>query len=46
MASVGSSGSSLGARGVGTLLGMPLLLINMGGEMLYILAQRLDAQSI
>jgi len=42
MAAVGGSaasgGSSAVSRGTGTLLGMPLLLINMGGEMLYILA--------
>lgn len=28
------------------LLGMPVLLLNMGGEMVYILEQRLQAQSI
>ena len=26
--------------------GMPLVMINMGGEMLYILAQRLEAQEV
>lgn len=31
---------------VGTLYTMPLLVINMGGEMMYILEQRLQAQSI
>lgn len=29
-----------------SLLGMPLLIINMGGEMMYILEQRLLAQAI
>ena len=28
------------------MMGMPLLVINMGGEMIYILEQRLRAQSI
>ena len=30
----------------GSMMGMPLLVINMGGEMIYILEQRLRAQSI
>ena len=30
----------------GTLLAMPMLVINMGGEMVYILEQRLRAQNI
>eukprot|EP00397_Hematodinium_sp_SG-2012_P052361 GEMP01061855.1.p1 GENE.GEMP01061855.1~~GEMP01061855.1.p1 ORF type:complete len:321 (+),score=64.70 GEMP01061855.1:45-1007(+) len=30
----------------GNLLGMPMILVNMGGEMLYILEQRLKAQKI
>ena len=34
------------AAGQGSLLCMPLLIINMGGEMLYILEQRLQAQDI
>ena len=29
----------------GSMLGMPLLVINMGGEMIYILQQRLKAWS-
>ena len=31
---------------LGALLTMPLVVINMGTEMVYILAQRLEAQSI
>jgi len=48
MAGSSSSTSShaIDSPGVGYMLGMPMLLINMGGEMLYILAQRLEAQSI
>lgn len=30
----------------GSLLAMPMLILNMGGEMLYVLDQRLHAQSI
>lgn len=30
----------------GSLLAMPMLVINMGGEMVYILEQRLRAQNI
>ena len=30
----------------GRLLAMPLLIINMGGEMVYILEQRLHAQNV
>lgn len=37
----GSGGTSSGA-----LLAMPMLVMNMGGEMVYILEQRLHAQSI
>ncbi|EEQ98735.1 hypothetical protein Pmar_PMAR027219 [Perkinsus marinus ATCC 50983] len=31
---------------IGHLLTMPLVVINMGGEMIYILNQRLEAQNI
>ncbi len=42
-----SSQSMLPERGVsGAFLVMPLLLVSMGGEMIYILQQRLDAQKI
>lgn len=30
----------------GALLAMPLLIMNMGGEMIYVLHQRLSAQAI
>lgn len=29
-----------------SLLTLPLIMLNMGGEMVYILAQRLDAQKV
>lgn len=45
MAAVDALGSP-GRSGVGRLLAMPFLIINMGTEMLYILEQRLQAQSI
>ncbi len=32
--------------GVGRLVAMPFIIINMGAEMMYILEQRLQAQSI
>jgi len=39
--SMGPAGSASGAE-----LAMPILIVNMGGEMLYILEQRLQAQAI
>ena len=33
-------------RGTGALLAMPLVVINMGAEMVYILSHRLDAQKV
>lgn len=35
-----------GAARRGAMLAMPLLVMNMGGEMVYILEQRLHAQNI
>mmetsp|Transcript_101294 Transcript_101294/g.180005 ORF Transcript_101294/g.180005 Transcript_101294/m.180005 type:complete len:380 (-) Transcript_101294:76-1215(-) len=34
------------AASIGNLMTMPVLIVNMGGEMVYILAQRLQAQKI
>ena len=41
-----SSSSEQGLYGLGSLLTMPFVIINMGTEMMYILEQRLQAQSI
>lgn len=30
----------------GSLLAMPIIVLNMGGEMVYILSQRLQAQNV
>ncbi|OLP78090.1 Protein OSCP1 [Symbiodinium microadriaticum] len=41
------AGSGLGTMTApGALMAMPVLIVNMGGEMVYILAQRLQAQQI
>jgi hypothetical protein len=34
------------AANSGSLMTMPILIVNMGGEMVYILSQRLQAQKI
>ena len=38
--------ATVAGRPAGRLMAMPLIVINMGAEMLYILAHRLDAQKI
>ncbi len=40
------SGCRINIMASGAMLTMPMLLINMGGEMLYVLDQRLKAQNI
>lgn len=46
MAHPGEAADYMRQAGIGRLMTMPFLIINLGAEMLYILEQRLQAQSI